>query len=205
MYKNQCIYFHCALAGHKLEIWRIDPKVAFCVVGKTRILPAEFATEYESAVAFGVASEVQGAERFAALVWLLEKYSPGFIAEGNAYIAHEESATKVMKIEIAHLAGKARITTGALAMKTAFIVFDQMTFLNQIGVYTPLTRLRAMNFLPSSLGNPRCHCRSRRRFHGSGKSSGGNKLTVWPNYGKYFDLVPFATLAQLVEQLIRNQ
>jgi cyclohexyl-isocyanide hydratase len=33
-------------------------------------------------------------------------------------------------------------------MKTAFIIFNQMTALDLIGVYDPLTRLQSMNFLP---------------------------------------------------------
>jgi transcriptional regulator GlxA family with amidase domain len=33
-------------------------------------------------------------------------------------------------------------------MKTAFIIFSQMTALDLIGVYDPLTRLKSMNFVP---------------------------------------------------------
>jgi transcriptional regulator GlxA family with amidase domain len=33
-------------------------------------------------------------------------------------------------------------------MKTAFIIFDRMTALDLIGVYDPLTRLKAMNLVP---------------------------------------------------------
>lgn len=33
-------------------------------------------------------------------------------------------------------------------MKTAFIIFDQMTVLDLIGAYDPLTRLKSMNILP---------------------------------------------------------
>jgi nitroimidazol reductase NimA-like FMN-containing flavoprotein (pyridoxamine 5'-phosphate oxidase superfamily) len=61
-----------------------NAKVSFCVVGKTKVLPYKFGTEYESAVVFGRASEVNGAERHDALLWLLEKYCSNFIDEGNA-------------------------------------------------------------------------------------------------------------------------
>lgn len=108
VYKNNCLYFHCALAGHKIENIDENPKVSFCVVGTTKVLPAEFATEYESAVAFGVTSEVQGAERNNALLWLLEKYSADFIEEGKKYIERYGQSTRVIKIEIAHISGKAR-------------------------------------------------------------------------------------------------
>jgi uncharacterized protein len=58
VYRNSSIYFHCALIGQKLDNITDNPKVSFCVVGKTKVLPDKFATEYESAVAFGFASEV---------------------------------------------------------------------------------------------------------------------------------------------------
>jgi len=107
-YKNNSLYFHCARLGHKLENIESNPNVSFCVVGKTRVLQAKFSTEYESAVAFGVASEVQGAEKISALQLLVEKYSPGFIEEGKKYIEEENKTTKVIKIEINHISGKAR-------------------------------------------------------------------------------------------------
>ena len=105
-YKDNCIYFHCALIGHKLDNIDNNPNVSFCAVGDTKVLPSEFGTEYVSAVAFGVASEVQGNERDNALVWILEKYSSEFIEEGKKYIEQKAKATKVMKIEIRHISGK---------------------------------------------------------------------------------------------------
>jgi hypothetical protein len=108
VYKNNGIYFHCATNGHKIENIENNPRVSFCVVGKTKILPEKFATEYESAVAFGVASEIQGVERQNALLWLLEKYSPDYVDEGQKYIEQKDKVTKVVKIEIAHISGKAR-------------------------------------------------------------------------------------------------
>jgi uncharacterized protein len=108
VYKNNCIYFHCALSGHKIDNIENNAKVSFCVVGNTKVLPAQFATEYESAVAFGVASEVEGVEKYNAFVWILEKYSPAFIEEGKLYIAQKDKVAKVFKIEINSISGKAR-------------------------------------------------------------------------------------------------
>lgn len=108
VYQNGCIYFHSALEGHKLDNMAENPKVSFCVVGRTRILPDRFATDYESVVAFGVASEVWEGERQSALLGLLEKYSPAYIEEGKRYIDQKEKVTRVMKIEIDHISGKAR-------------------------------------------------------------------------------------------------
>ena len=106
VYKDNCIYFHCALTGHKIENIVNNPKVSFCAVGDTKVLPSEFSTNYVSAVAFGVASEIQGTERYNALVLLLEKFSPDFLEEGKKYIEKLDKATKVIKIEIQHISGK---------------------------------------------------------------------------------------------------
>lgn len=108
VYQNGSIYFHCAKSGHKLDNIKENSKVSFCVVGKTKVLPSEFATEYESAVAFGVASEIQGSERNDALIAILEKYSPEFITQGKRYIEQKDKATTVIKIDINHMTGKAR-------------------------------------------------------------------------------------------------
>jgi len=106
VYKDNCIYFHCALTGHKLENIENNPKVSFCAVGKTKVLPLKFGTEYESVIVFGKASAVQGKERYNALLWLIEKYSPEFVEKGKAYIEKKDKATKVMKIKITHISGK---------------------------------------------------------------------------------------------------
>ena len=107
-YNNGCIYFHCALSGQKLDNITDNPRVSFCVVGTTKILPDQFGTEYESAVAFGVASEIFGEERYDALVLLLEKYCRDFIEEGKQYIEAKDKVTKVIKISVSNIIGKAR-------------------------------------------------------------------------------------------------
>ena len=105
-YKDNCIYFHCALKGHKIDNIGDNSKVSFCVVGNTEILPSEFSTKYVSAVAFGLASEVQGKERYDALVLVLDKFSPEFMKEGKEYIEKLDKVTKVIKIKIEHISGK---------------------------------------------------------------------------------------------------
>jgi uncharacterized protein len=107
-YRELCIYFHCATTGHKLENLADNQRAAFCVVGKTKVLPDKYSTEYESAIAFGRISEVQGSEKARALLWLLEKYSPEDLDAGKQYIGQKGDATKVMKMDIEHLSGKAR-------------------------------------------------------------------------------------------------
>ena len=106
---NRKIYFHCAREGHKLVNIRENPKVCFCVVGKTKVLPAQFSTIYESAVAFGKASIVEEEkERSYAFIEILKKYSPEFMAEGMDYIRRAGDKTFIVRIDIESITGKAR-------------------------------------------------------------------------------------------------
>lgn len=107
---NNGIYFHCALDGHKLDNITANHNVSFCVVGRTNLLPAEFSTEFESVIAFGSASVVDGEERYQALQGLIGKYSPEFVAEGSAYIKKFDSQTRVVKVEIDRMTGKAKMS-----------------------------------------------------------------------------------------------
>lgn len=106
--RNDGLYFHCAMEGHKIDNLLANSRVSFCVVGRTNVLPAEFSTEFESVIATGKASVVQGDERYQALVGLLEKYSSEFLEEGRAYIEKLDSRTKVIKIDIHSMTGKAK-------------------------------------------------------------------------------------------------
>lgn len=108
VFHDRCIYFHCAAEGQKLDNIRANPAVSFCVVGTTKTLPNEFATEYESAVAFGTAIEIVDDEKRNALVKILEKYSPDFMASGSKYIAGKFDQTTVIRIDVEHISGKAR-------------------------------------------------------------------------------------------------
>src|SRR5512139_221110 len=103
VYRDNAIYFHCAITGQKLENIEHNAKVSFCVVGSTKVLPDKFGTEYESSIVFGIASELHGIERYNALLWLLEKYCSDFIKEGKQYIKLKDKTTKVFKIEIKHI------------------------------------------------------------------------------------------------------
>jgi len=101
------IYFHCAESGLKLDSIAADNRVSFCVVGQTEIQPEKFSTRYESVIVSGRALEVDGDEKQLALEGLLDKYSAQFRTEGLAYIAKLWQKTKVFKITIEGITGKA--------------------------------------------------------------------------------------------------
>jgi len=113
---NEKIYFHCAAnTGSKVENIRTNPEVCLTVVGYTEPLPEKFATIYESVIAFGIAEEVEGEVKKAALIKLIEKYSGDYIESGLRYIDKLFDKTSVFEISIEHITGKARKKDAALS------------------------------------------------------------------------------------------
>jgi len=108
-YFNDCICFHCAHEGHKIDNIQNSENVSFCVVTRSDVLANEFDTDYESAIIFGKAVTVSDdAEKEAILLSVLEKYSSGFMTAGKNYIKKFWDDTTVIKISIDHITGKAR-------------------------------------------------------------------------------------------------
>ena len=102
------IYFHCAVEGQKIDNINNNKSVSFCAVGRTEILPDRFSTKFESVIASGEADEVFDHEKQRALEGLVCKYSPVFMDQGKKYIEALGEKTRVFKIIITNLSGKAR-------------------------------------------------------------------------------------------------
>jgi len=106
---EESIFFHCATEGQKLENITANNGVSFCVVGKTELIPEQFATRYESVVVSGNADVIKdNVLKKDALRALVAKYSPDHIAAGDAYIDKLMDQTTVVRVAIESLAGKAR-------------------------------------------------------------------------------------------------
>jgi len=108
VYENNCIYVHCAMEGKKLTHTQNNNKVSFCVVGMANVLPEKFSTQYSSVIAFGQSHLIDGEEKTAALLALIDKYSADFKEKGELYVKNAQDQTLVIKIDIDHITGKAR-------------------------------------------------------------------------------------------------
>ncbi len=107
IYQDGKLYFHCALAGHKLDAIRTNPKVSYCVVAQDEVVPEAFATHYRSAIAFGTVRILTlDQERLAALEALVARFSPDHIEAGRREIEKDWEAVCVLELSIAHLTGK---------------------------------------------------------------------------------------------------
>jgi len=105
---DNCIYFHCAVEGRKIDNILQNKFVSFCVVGETEVLPGEFGIKFESVIVSGEIEEIFTLNKKNALEVLLQKYSPEFLIEGMKYIEALNSRTRVFKIIINEMSGKAR-------------------------------------------------------------------------------------------------
>ncbi|OCN00997.1 hypothetical protein A7X67_00220 [Clostridium sp. W14A] len=101
-------YFHCAGEGRKIDLLRKDPRVCLQFDCSHRLITGEKAcdcsTEYESAVAFGIAEFITDpAEKTGALTRLMEHYRSGGGFRFDDRIVRQ---TAVFKVTAEQISGK---------------------------------------------------------------------------------------------------
>lgn len=106
---NECIYFHCALEGKKLDNIKRHPSVCVSAVAYTKLVPENFSTEFESAVAMGECQMVSDdEEKIKALRAICEKYAASNMTAFENAITKSLPRTGICKITITALTGKAK-------------------------------------------------------------------------------------------------
>lgn len=106
---EKLIHLHCAPEGHKLDILARNPRVSFCIVGRTQPQGEKFTTIYESVIAFGTASVAgDNTQRIKSLRALVRKYSPGFEQTGETYIGKSLHRTQTITITVERITGKCK-------------------------------------------------------------------------------------------------
>jgi Predicted flavin-nucleotide-binding protein len=102
------LIFHCAAEGRKLDCIRYQPIVTFCVVGRTKILPEQFTTEYESVLIEGIAEIIENEQqKINDLLKLCEKYVPDDSDAIEKMIDQNLHRTVVVEIRMTSVTGKA--------------------------------------------------------------------------------------------------
>ncbi len=111
-YDGECIYFHCAKEGHKIDNILNNDKVSFFVSADVRIEPMKLTTRYNSVELFGRASIVQDVQlKEKVLYELTKKYVGSLISKFASKISNSMNKTAIVKIEIEHLVGKTNYKT----------------------------------------------------------------------------------------------
>jgi len=106
-YKENALYFHCAVEGKKLEILRKNENVCFEVDIERELIKGEAACEwgmkYKSVIGFGKAVFVEDAEsKRKALDVIMKQYAEGTFE----YPANALENIVVIKVEIESMTGK---------------------------------------------------------------------------------------------------
>ena len=110
VYTQGAIYLHCAVEGKKLDNIRGNNNICFNVVEAIELLPAAFSTKYKSVTVFGKIAVVEAQEeKRQSLIAIVKKYSPDFYEAGLQYIDNAIEKTKVLKIEVSRINGKAKV------------------------------------------------------------------------------------------------
>lgn len=105
---GNCIYFHGATVGHKLDNIAYNSNASFTVVGATKVLEDKFSTEYESVIVFGRVELLAGNEKITGLREIIKKYSLEYLSAGEEYIRNAVEKTAVFKLNIDDFSGKHR-------------------------------------------------------------------------------------------------
>ena len=108
VYHEGKVYFHCARAGHKLDLLDQNPKASFCVIGQDQVVPEKYTTYYRSVILFGTVRRLTaGEEKRAAILALARRYSPDEPAEKvDAEIASYWDALCMLELTPDHITGK---------------------------------------------------------------------------------------------------
>lgn len=105
--KGNSIYIHCAPVGRKLRCMDACSEVSFCVVGRTRVIPSEFTTAYESVVMRCTAHRsLHEAERMSALSLLISKYASDDRMRGIDYANRSFHRTEIIRLDILEISAK---------------------------------------------------------------------------------------------------
>lgn len=106
VYKDNNIYFHSAVVGHKLDNIKFNNIVSFSIVTDVENLPEKFTTRYKSVIIFGTVNEVNEGDKIEIFKLLLEKFSGNFMESGMDYVAKASKNAKIFKISIDHITSK---------------------------------------------------------------------------------------------------
>ena len=110
VYANNKLYFHTALAGHKVDAIRKCDKASFCVIDKDEVHGQEYTTYFRSVIAFGRIHLIEDPDEKVATARMLgNRYNPNSDEELEKELAKGLSRMMMIRFDIEHLTGKEAI------------------------------------------------------------------------------------------------
>ena len=106
---GNCIYFHVAPEGRKLENLAYQEQACFTVVTDVVLKPESFGTLFSSVMVFGPVGEaVDDGEKVHALELLVKKWHNEYYDKGMVMIEKSKDRVRILKLQIEDVTGKAR-------------------------------------------------------------------------------------------------
>ena len=110
VYHEGKLYFHSALAGHKVDAIRNCDKASFCVIDKDDVKPEKYTTFFRSVIAFGRIHIIEDDKEKLAMARMLGKrYNPNNDESLQKEIEGGLSRMLMIRFDIEHLTGKEAI------------------------------------------------------------------------------------------------
>jgi len=110
---EDCLYFHCAREGLKIDLLRACPRVCVTFVGEDTpafVAPSSYTTYFQSAVVTGTANEVTDPqEKINALRALCQKLTPDHMEGFQRAVDQSLAVTAVWRIRMDQITGKAKV------------------------------------------------------------------------------------------------
>lgn len=110
VYIDGKLYFHSAMAGHKIDAIRKCNKASFCVIDQDQVKPAEYTTYFRSVIAFGKIHIIEDENEKLEVAHLLgNRYNPNQHEALRKEIGSGLSRMLAIRFDIEHLTGKEAI------------------------------------------------------------------------------------------------
>lgn len=105
--ENDCLYFHCALEGHKIDAIANCDRASFCVIDADSVDLDGHTNRFRSVIAFGRACVVEDeAKKIRALTAIGHRFCPETPERTDMETARALNRVSVIEFKIEHLSGK---------------------------------------------------------------------------------------------------
>ena len=110
VYHEGRLYFHSALAGHKVDAIRKCDKASFCVVEQDHVQPEKYTTFFRSVIAFGRIHIIEDEQEKLEIARMLgNRYNPNRDEDLQKEIESGLPRMLAIRFDIEHLTGKEAI------------------------------------------------------------------------------------------------
>ena len=105
--KEDCLYFHGAKEGRKVEAMKVNSWASAVIVGNTTIVPEKFGRKYESAIIEGPIELIDDPEqKRQVMTWVGESRSPGYPEKAQSVIEKMLDRVLIYKMKMEIISGK---------------------------------------------------------------------------------------------------